>query len=249
MYKLSFVLLCFILPSLSFAQKNKKVKYTFSNLSTIEVDGYLKDWGDALQSAEGDLFRFGVNEHNGELIVAIEVEDSQLKNEVFRGGFFINISYDEKKKDGARLYFPYWDRERKRALVNNADLAPENIEDEFLNNVNGYYVMGFGKVRDGLLSLENDYNVHAEVKYVDRKVLRYEARIPLELVGVKSNTIAVQVGVTTQYSLMKKAQKNSNTRYNASYYQMMRGRPMIQNTVKNPFKGETEVWVIDQLEK
>ncbi|MCA5005881.1 hypothetical protein [Sphingobacterium bovistauri] len=249
MYKLSFILLCFILPNLSFAQKNKKVNYTFSNLSTIEVDGYLTEWGDALHTAYGDLFRFGVNEHNGELVVAIEVEDEQLLHEVFRSGFFINISYDDKKKDGARFYFPYWDRERKRALINNEELVPENIADEFLNNVNGYYVMGFGKVRDGLLTLDNDYNIRAEVKYIDKKMLRYEARIPLDLVGVKSNKIAVQVGVSTQFMLMKKAQQNSNVRNNTSYYQFMRGRPMVQNTLKNPFKGDTDVWIIDEFKK
>lgn len=249
MYKLSFILLCFILPSLTFAQKNKKVNYTFSNLGTIEVDGYLTDWGDALHSANGDLLRFGVNEHNGDLCVAIEVEDPQLKHEVFRSGFFINVSYDEKKKDGARLYFPYWDRERKRALGNSEDLSPENMEHEFLNNVNGYYIMGFGRVRDGLLSLANDYNIRAEVKYIDKKTLRYEARIPLDLVDVKSNKIAVQVGVSTQYMLMKKAQQNTNTRSNASYYSMMRGRYTMQNTLKNPFKGETDVWVIGELKK
>lgn len=249
MYKLYFILLCFILPSQVLAQKNKKVDYTFSNLSTIQVDGYLTDWGDALHTANGGLMRFGVNEHNGVLCVAIEVEDPQLKHEVFRSGFFINISYDDKKKDGARLYFPYWDRERKRALVNNDDLTPENVEHEFLNNVNGYYVMGFGRVRDGLLSLANDYNIQAEVKYIDNRILRYEARIPLELAGVKSNKIAVQVGVSTQYMLLKKAQQNSKTRNNTAYYSMMRGRPIMQNTLKNPFNGETDVWVIGELKK
>ena len=184
------------------------------------------------------------------MIVAIEVKDEGLIKEAFRAGLFVNISYDEKKKDGSRLYFPYWDRERKKALANDEEIKNGNIEQEFLNNVNGYLVIGFGKVRDGLLALDNDYGIDAKVNYQKNKSLIYEARIPLELVGLKSDKIAVQLGVTTQYSLLKKASQAQYNQYRRNMSPMMgMGRPMLQSTLKNPYKGDTEVWVIDTIEK
>ncbi|MBD1429307.1 MULTISPECIES: hypothetical protein [Sphingobacterium] len=250
MNKLTFLLICFLLPIISFAQKNKKVNYSFARTNDLTIDANVEDWGGNLNAVADDFWSFGITEQNNELIVAIVVKDLQLQREAFRGGLFVDISYDEKKKDGARLNFPYWDRERKRAIANDEEMDQKKFEQELLNNVNGYYLTGFGRVRDGVLALDNDYGIQAKVQVDSNKCLVYEAKIPLDLVGVKSNQIAVHLGINTQFAMLKKAAENARKRNNNMYspygYGMM-GRPMMQNTLKNPYKGDTEIWVIDTI--
>ena len=249
MYKLSFLLLCIILPSLTFAQKNKKVNYTFSDVQNVLIDASLNDWEEQLTHAPGDLWSFAVAEQDNELFVAIVVKDLQLQREAFRGGLFVDISYTNKKKEGARLQFPYWDRERRRALADDEEIANKNFEEELLNSVNGYFLTGFGRVRDGILAVENDYNIEAKVKIDSNKRLIFEARIPLDLVGLKTKDLAVNLGVKTQYAMLKRATSNSNRNRNRNRNMspMMMGRPTFQSSLKNPYASETDVWVFDKI--
>ena len=250
MNKLLFLLICFLLPIISFAQKNKKINYFFSVSRDLIIDANIEDWGNNLNDVGENFWSFGITEQNNELIVAIVIKDLQLQREAFRGGLFVNISYTDKKKSGAILQFPYWDRERKRAIANDDEMSQKNFEEEMLNNVNGYYLTGFSKIRDGVLALDNDYKIEAKVKIDSNKCLVYEARIPLELVGLKSDQIAVNLGVSTQYALMKRAAEQANKRNNMSPYPYyMMGRSMPQNSIKNPYKAETDVWIIDSLRK
>lgn len=240
------LMLC--LPFSLFAQKSKKkVNYTFSRLEQVAVDGNVEEWENHLNALE-DLWSFGVAERNNVLFVAIVIKDIQLQREALSGGIFVNISYNDKRKDGARLYFPYWDRERKKALSASEELRQtENFEQALLEKVNGYYLQGFGRVRDGLLALDNDYGIRATTLVDSNKNLVYEARIPLELVGLKSDVVAVQVGVRTQYAMMKKAMESSNRPTNRGYgydYPVMGGP-----SLKNPYKAETEIWIVDKVEK
>ncbi len=246
MKKLCIVLLCFILPSLTFAQKSKKENYQFATVEEIHIDGNMDDWGNSLTTLDGDVWAFGVGEQNNFLVVAIVIKDPQLQQEALRGGLFVNVSYNEKKKEGARLQFPYWDRERRRALANNEEIQ-DNFQQEVLKNVNGYFLSGFAKVRDGVLALENDYRIEAKVRLDSNKVLYYEARIPLDLIGLKSENIAVNLGVNTNFALLKRASAQANKARNANMMYPMMGRRMMQSSPKNPYKVDTEVWVIDKI--
>lgn len=248
MKKLCIVLLCLILPCLTFAQKSKKVNYQFSSLNQIQVNGNVDDWEGQLNYMNGDVWAFGIGEQNNDLFVAIVIKDPQLRQEALRGGLFVNISYNDKKSEGARLQYPYWDRERRRALANNEEIR-ENFAQEILKQVSGYFLSGFGKVRDGVLALENDYNIEAKVQMDRDDILYYEARIPLDLVGVKGNTVAVNLGINTNYALAKRAADQANKRRNATVMYPMIGRPMVQSSIKNPYKVDTEVWVIDRIGK
>lgn len=247
MRKFCNVLLCLIIPCLTFAQKSKKINYQFSALNQIQVDGNVDDWANKLNHMDGDVWSFGVGEQNNDLFVAIIIKDPDLQQEALRGGLFVNISYDDKKREGARLQYPYWDRERRRALANNEEIR-DNFAQEILKNVSGYFLSGFARVRDGILALENDYNIEAEVK-IDAGILYYEARLPLDLAGIKGNTIAVNLGINTNYSLAKRAADQVNRRQSANVMYPMSRRPMVQSSIRNPYKVDTEVWVIDEIRK
>lgn len=246
MNKLYFLLLCLLLPCLAFAQKSKKANHIFSEPQKIIIDANIADWGNNLTNVGDELWSFGVTEQNNNLIVAIVVKDLQLQREAFRNGLFVDVSYDGKRKEGARLQFPYWDRERRRALADMEPRETTNLEKELLNNVNGYFLTGFGRVRDGVLALQNDYEIDAQVKVDSNKFLIYEAKIPLDLIGLKSDQITVNLGINTQYTLLKKASSNANR--NRNMYPTM-GRPIMQGTLKNPYSGDTEVWVYNKIIK
>lgn len=244
MNRFCFILIFCTLPTFIFAQKNKKINYAFSKLEHIVVDASLDDWGENLHEMHGDLWSFNVSAVDNKLYFAVLIKDLQLQRDAFRGGIFVNISYNDKKKEGARIIFPYWDGERRRALANDEELRSKNIEQELLKNVNGYYLKGFAKVRDGVLALDNDYGIRAKVQMDSNKCLLYEAVVPLDLVGLKSDVVAIQLGVNTQFAMLRKAAENQNRNMPIN---PMYARPSVSNSIKNPYKGETEVWIIDKV--
>lgn len=246
MYKLSFILLCFLLPNLLFAQKNKKGDYTFADIQPVVVDANVADWGNQLTQVPGDLWSFGLSLDGDQLFVAMVINDVQLQREAFRGGLFVDISYNGKKKEGARLQFPYWDSERRRAMANDEELRHKDAAMELIKNVNGYFLTGFARVRDGVLALENDYGVRAKATVDSNKCLIYEACIPLELIGLKDDLITVNLGVNTQYAMLKMAASKTNR--NTNMYPMMY-RSTFHTTLKKPYASDTDVWVYGKIKK
>lgn len=231
-------------PLVLFAQKNKKVEFKFKKLPQITVDGNLPEWG-ALDTLEGSLWSFGISVIDGKLYAAAQVKDELLQKEALQDGIFLNISYNDKKKDGAMLIFPAIDRERLRALRQDEERDMENFKQDFLSSVRGYYVMGFSRLVDGLLAFDNDYGIEAKAKINEEGEFLYEAVIPLELIDLKRNEIAVQIGIRTRhYQLQKVATNRPNTmNSNMRTY----GRPMMQPTVKSPYEQRTDIWIVDKV--
>src|SRR5690606_10220612 len=114
----------------------------------------------------------------------------------------------------------------------------DDYRKEILATARGYYVLGFSKVVDGLLSLQNNYGVRAVVT-LDSSSLSYEAVIPLDLIAFKSDNIAVKLAVNTQFSRLQKAARNQNTRAMGPYGMYGPRTP----TLKNPYSEPTEIWV------
>src|SRR5690606_12985253 len=133
----------------------------------------------------------------------------------------------------------------RRALASDEELANKNFEEELLNNVNGNYLSGLGRVRDGVIAINNDYNIQTKGRIDNNKCLDYEAKIPLGCVGLKTNDLAINLGINTYYNQMKKIASNSNRNRNMS--PMMMGRPTMSNTLKNPFSSDTDIWVFDKI--
>lgn len=237
-----YILFLFCCPAFLFAQKKKKEEYVFQQLENIVLDGQLEEWGGKLYNADSDLWSFGVAVHEGKVYVAVKVKDEMLQREALRHGVFVNLSYNEKKKEGAKLLYPYVDRERLRALSQDEDLDVNNIKAELLKSVRGYQISGFSKVVDGLLSFDNSYGIRAKARFED-DVLMCESEVPLDLVKFKSGRIAVQIGVNTQFFQTKKAIDASPRPNNVRIY----GASPYKPTVKNPYKEETAVWFFGDI--
>ncbi|MBE8722925.1 hypothetical protein [Sphingobacterium pedocola] len=231
------------LPFASFSQKKKSEVYTFQSIPNITVDGALDEWKDQLVPVEGDAWSFGVVKEENKLLVAVHVQDPMLRQEAIRNGIIVNISYTGKKKDGAQLIYPFPDRERLRALAQIEDLNVSAFRQELLTSSRGYYVTGFSKVVDGLLSFENSYGVKSVVKLDSNENLVYESVIPLDLIQFKEDEIAIQLVVNNSFARLQKMAKNRSI--NTSY--PMYGRVQPTTSVRNPYKFKTDVWIFGKV--
>ncbi len=243
MNKFNILFLICCCPFVLFAQKKKKQDYTFQKIEKVALDGNLAEWSDKLYNPDSDFWSFGVSKNEDKLFVAVRIKDDMLQREALRNGVFVNISYNEKKKEGAKLVYPFVDRERLRALSQNEDLDASNIKDELLKSVRGYRISGFSKVVDGLLSFDNTYGIQAVARFDENNILVYESVVPLELIDFKTDRIAVQVGINTQFFQMKKMGDSRNRPSNVQIY----GASPTGGVLKNPYKEETEVWLLDSI--
>lgn len=228
-----------LIPFVLSAQKKQKEQYVIREISGIELDANLLDWKDNLYNTGSDLWSFGIAIDKDFLYAAVLIKDKMLISEAVRNGVLLNISYSNKKKDGARILFPRLNLEKLESTLNEDEPSAPFTNEEMINSAKGYYISGFSKVVDGLLSFDNQYGIQAKCKVDSVGNLYYESKIPLGLVKFQTSDIAVQIAVATQYMQLKKmssSQSASNTR---SYY----GRPMSTgSSIKNPYSEATDVW-------
>lgn len=224
--------------------QSRKGDFQFIAKSDIVVDGELDEWGDLTLVNPDSTWLFAVAKDSRYIYIAVEVVDPILQVEVARNGILININTDGKKRDGIMLTFPIPDSESIRAMLNDEDLKPENVRKELIERSRGYQVQGFPMVVDGLLSFDNTYGIKAAAQVTEQNSLVYEAVIPIEQLRIKNlnKDIALQVSLNNRWVQMQRAMRNRN---NNNHYRgvMMGSTPQI----KTPFKGKTEVWIVDKL--
>lgn len=235
MGKKNIFFVCMMIPFFLFGQKKKKDQYVFSSIPSVNVDADLSDWNGNLYNTESALWSFGLTISDNKLYAAVLIKDKDLLSEVVRNGILLNISYSDKKKEGAQLLFPRFNSENLEKSLNGEETDRPFSNEELIKSSKGYYVKGFSKVVDGLLSFQNSYGIEASCVIDSLGNMNYEAVVPLSLINFKSNEIAVEISAVTQYSIMKKS-SSSNVRRD------IYGRSMTRPTVKNPYSEETSVW-------
>ena len=244
MNKLYIIFISCLLPILLFAQKKKKENYFLQSVENVAVDGDLTEWNESLFNKDSDVWSFSLAINEGKLYTAIRIKNEQLQSEALRSGIFVNLSYTNKKKEGARLFYPVLDREKLRAFSQDEDFDLNNYKQDFIEATRGYYILGFSRVVDGLLSFDNDYGIRAVVKIDSTDALIYESEIPLDLIKFEKDNIAINLGVNTRYLQMKRAGRNTNqVPMNVRIYGRMPSAP----TVKNPYQEETDVWITGSI--
>lgn len=243
MHKFWVLLVVASIPFVTFSQRKKSDVYSFQSVPNISVDGNITEWNDHLISVDSGAWSFGIAKEENKLLIAVCVQDPTLRQEALRNGIIVNISYTSKKKDGAQLIYPFPDRERLRALAQAEDLNVATFQQELLNSSRGYYVTGFSKVVDGLLSFENSYGVKTVVKLDSNENLVYESEIPLDLIQFKEDLIAVQLLVNNSFARLQKMAKGRSV--NTSY--SMYGRVQPTASIRNPYKFKTDVWVFGNV--
>ena len=245
MNKFYLFLMLSLLPIALSAQKKSKIKYIIQQEDNIVVDADLKDWKSELKTIDSSYWSFNLAFSQGKLYATVRVKDIKLKNEALRNGVFLNISYDDKKKDGAIFIFPKLDAELLSKFIVDEYKSQDFTDQQLLSSVKGYQVSGFSKILDGILSFNNEYDVKAYAKIEADGSLIYESQIPLDLIKFKSEQIAVQVGINTRYAQLIKMNKNNAVGVRSAPY----GRMPVQQSpsLKNPYPVDTEVWFVGNL--
>lgn len=242
MNKLYTFILISLLPFCAFGQRKGKVQYTFQEGSNVTLDGEIKEWN--LYHPDSEIWSFGVSKYQDDLYVAVRIKNEQLQLEALRLGIFVNISYSDKRKAGAQLVFPFVDREKMRAMLQDDNRDEKNLKQDMLNSVRGYSIKGFSKVVDGILSLENQYQLKAFVHLDEKEGMIYEAKIPLNLIKFEKEDIAVQIGVNTNFMQMQQLSQQVSRPTNISG---MYGRGPTMKKPTNPYKEETSVWFTGKI--
>lgn len=205
----------------SFGQKKQKI--TVQALSDVRVDADLKEWDALNEVAEEGLWFYQLAQDASNLYVAVRVEDAFLQNLATRNGILFSVLADKKKKDDIQFLFPYPDSEVKRAMITEDHDSDEDYKTTLIARSRGYFVSGFPQVPNGLLSLDNNYGLHAAAR-MDDGILYYEAVVPKSVLDyttpVARVKLAINDGVTTLASSNQK-----NTVRSGGMYGSYRGRP------------------------
>ena len=227
----------------AFAQ-TKRAEIKFIAGITVQVDGQVEEWDEHLNSV-GDvesLWSYAIGYDDQNLFVAVKVIDAALQLEDAAHGISVMINPEGKKREGMQLLFPAPDAETIRSMLEKGDFSSAHVRSELIARTRGYKVKDFPKIVDGLLSLNNTYGLQAVTKIDTADHLVYESVIPLAQLGLAEPTkpIAVQVAIQNRWIqtpklTMRSQQAAASTQKGAS----VRG--------KTPYKGKTEVWVVDQL--
>ncbi len=226
----------FVIPFFLFAQKKKKDLYDIQHISGIIIDANIDDWENKLYNLKSDVWSYAVASDKTKIYAAVIIKDKKLMDEAIRNGILFNISYSDKKMDGARIIYPKFNLEKlENSIADDPEEGRTIVQEELLQSTKGYYVAGFDKVRDGLLARNNQYGIKALCKIDESGSLVYECEIPLHLIKFKTSTIVAQLAVNTLYF---SRQKMSAGMRSSGYHT----RGISKPTLKNPYTENTDVW-------
>lgn len=236
-----------LLPTLLFSQKKSKINYVIQEIDDVQIDGNLGEWKSALYTQDTALWSFALAKDKNNLFAAVRIKNERLFREAIISGVFVNLSYDDKKKDGAQLIFPRLSLELLNKFLKDEYQEQTFTDEELLKSSKVYHVKGFSKVIDGLLSFDNQYGIKAVARMDEQGALVYESVIPLDLVKFKTDKVAIQLGINTEYSQINRVKKNSSQQNSRGM--MIYGRTPVINSLKNPYSSETEVWFSGNINK
>lgn len=229
-----------------FAQKKKKEEYQLVPPFPVTVDANLLEWdGKLTPIGQDSSWSFAVTNDSEFIYLAVLVKNEMLQYEAVRNGIVLNINKDGKKKDGAQLIFPIPDSESRRAMSQDDNFENMNVREELIKRSRGYGIRGFQHIVDGLLSFENTYGVLAKAKLTEANVLIYEAKVPIDAIGLPNSdqTVAIQVQLNNQYALLQKAMRNRVQPSRGIY------GPPPTRSVRSPFTAKTDIWIVTRLNK
>lgn len=239
MSKQTILFLGMMIPIFLFAQKKGKEQYVSSRDLTVKVDAELIEWENHLCQENSALWSFGLAVRGNTLFAAVKIKDKSLIEDAIRNGILLNISYSDKRKEGAQLIFPRMNLEKLENSKDEETTVHSFSTNQLIKSAKGYDVRGFEKIRDGLLSFHNTYGIRAVSKITSDGEMVYEAEIPLHLIKFQTDELAVQLGVITAYM---QAQKSAKTNKKVKTPNVYGRRPASPAAIKNPYDESTDVW-------
>lgn len=178
------ILIMLITLALSANAQKKSEIATKNQWVTAIIDAKQNEWGDSLKNFDSDTkFHYSVANDNNNIYLAIAVSDKQRIQNLLAGGITFFITTDGKKKQGQAIIFPIITPHKQVQKTN-----PEQAIRQSLNSARAIKVMGFEKILDGNISINNDYGIKAAAALTDSGQFIYEAAIPLERLNLTSGS-------------------------------------------------------------
>lgn len=178
-----------------FAQKGSSLTSKWAN--SIKIDGNLADWGDSLNYyfPEQDL-HYSIANNEKSIFFAIRVKNKPRQNQALLNGFSIIINGEGKKKEGPRLIFPIPDRSAMSGIRNRIeDSTYSDFREMALDAVRAIYIQNFPKIKDGAISLTNNYGIHTVAFIDENDYLCYESSIAIDQLALKSTSSPLAINI------------------------------------------------------
>lgn len=176
-YTLSAVIMIMLINFTLSANAQKKSDIPTQNQwVTAVIDAKQEEWGDSLKHFDADTkFHYSIANDSENIYLAISVSDKQRIQNIIAGGITFFINTEGKKKDGQSVTFPIVTAHKQQQKA-----SPEQVLRQLLSSAKAIKVMGFQKILDGNISINNDYGIKAAAALSDSGQFIYEAAIPLQ---------------------------------------------------------------------
>lgn len=205
---------------LSFGQKKQKV--TIPLASDIHIDADFAEWDTLYNVADEGFWFYRLAQDAANLYVAVRVEDPVVRHLATRNGILLTVQSNKKKRDDIQFLFPYPDSEVKRAMVGEEHISDTDYQEALINRSRGYFVYGFPRVPNGLLSLKNGYGLEAKARIAEG-ALYYEAVIPKALLDYITPVATLKLGIYDGFTPLISS-KNKPAARSGGMYGVYRGR-------------------------
>lgn len=148
-----------------------------------QIDGQLTEWGAELADYhKAQSFAYELRNDAEFLYVAIRITDVDRQTQALGQGIQVMINTEGKKRDGQTVVFPTVDRLSFRELLSaDNENRPDDYRDAALQSVRGIRVLRFDRLRDGMISLDNQYGVRAAAAIDSADALCVEIKLPLDI--------------------------------------------------------------------
>lgn len=183
------IVLCLLTFLVATAQKKTKfVRQTvIDRISAVVVDGVLAEWPEiGSYDYPNQGFQYHLAQDGQAIYVAVRIKEQDRQIAALGQGFSVSFNSENKKKAKSTVTFPLADRNSFREMMADEDNKPENMRIAALNAVRGIHIRGFEYLTDGLISMQNDFEIGAAAAFDEEDALCIEYRIPLEKIGVLS---------------------------------------------------------------
>jgi hypothetical protein len=153
----------------------------------LSIDAQLNDWGDSLSFYNDDTrFAFNITNNSETIFIAVKSTDKNNLGRIFARGISFSFNTAGKKKNGPTIVFPVVDRSSQALKPAKAPTPSQlkEIQKKMLAGINRIHVFGFPDIRDGAISISNNYGISAAATLDDQDNLIIELAVPIRQLDI-----------------------------------------------------------------
>ncbi|NEU09264.1 hypothetical protein GZH53_13135 [Flavihumibacter sp. R14] len=153
----------------------------------FSIDAQLNDWSDSLSFYNDDTrFAFDISNNSETIFIAVKSTDKQNLGRIFSRGISFSFNTEGKKKNGPTIVFPIIDRSSQALKPAKAPTPAQvkEIQKKMLADIKRINVFGFPDIRDGAISINNNYGVSAAAFLDAQDNLIIELAVPIRLLNI-----------------------------------------------------------------